>query len=198
MASGGDVINCGAGTTDNDGLFDIMCPLEGISSGEALVSIKYSADANGDSYRYLNTSLPDEKYIIFSNSTLQVTEVGPYRNSVENYISNQMGPRFMCFISKKVSTLTPNLPQANGLSPRYSRCLNIYMDPEITSIPIGTAKTNERDGTIEWYSSNPDDNPDLLGVEIIGGKMEGFRTLRLAYEPDKKVTKGCDKDFTMI
>ena len=51
MASGGDVINCGAGTTDNDGLFDIMCPLEGISSGEAL-SIKYSADANGDSYRY--------------------------------------------------------------------------------------------------------------------------------------------------
>ncbi len=194
MASGGDVINCGAGTTDNDGLFDIMCPLEGISSGEALVSIKYSADANGDSYRYLNTSLPDEKYIIFSNSTLQVTEVGPYRNSVENYISNQNGTSFYVLYLKESFHINAQLAQANGLSPRYSRCLNIYMDPEITSIPIGTAKTNERDGTIEWYSSNPDDNPDLLGVEIIGGKMEGFRTLRLAYEPDKKVTKGCDKD----
>jgi len=38
----------------------------------------------------------------------------------------------------------------------------------------------------------------LRGVETTGGKLEGFRTLRVAFEPDLNVPGGCDKDSSNV
>ena len=40
--------------------------------------------------------------------------------------------------------------------------------------------------------------PSLKGVETTGGKLEGFRTLRVAFEPDRNVPGGCDKDISNV
>ena len=47
---------------------------------------------------------------------------------------------------------------------------------------------------MEWFSGDPIQNPTLRGVETTGGKLEGFRTLRVAFEPDRNIPGGCDKD----
>ncbi len=35
-------------------------------------------------------------------------------------------------------------------------------------------------------------------METTGGKLEGFRTLRVAFEPDRNVPGGCDKDISNV
>ena len=37
-------------------------------------------------------------------------------------------------------------------------------------------------------------NPTLRGVETTGGELEGFRLLRVAFEPDANVVGGCNED----
>ena len=74
------------------------------------------------------------------------------------------------------------------------KCLNIYLDPESNVRHIATIRTSNIDGTIEWFSGDPLQNPTLKGVETTGGKTEGYRTLRVAFEPDANVPGGCDKD----
>jgi len=59
---------------------------------------------------------------------------------------------------------------------------------------LATVRTSDIDGSVEWFSGDPDQNPTLRGVETTGGKLEGFRTLRVAFEPDRNVPGGCDKD----
>ena len=55
------------------------------------------------------------------------------------------------------------------------------------------------DGSVEWFSGDPDQNPtSLKGVETTGGKLEGFRTLRVAFEPDRNIPGGCDKDISNV
>jgi hypothetical protein len=87
--------------------------------------------------------------------------------------------------------------QSNG---QYvgGKCLNIYLDPEQNIRPVSTIRTSEIDGTIEWFSGDPSQNPTLRGVETTGGKLEGFRTLRIAFEPDVNVPGGCDKDSSNV
>jgi len=89
------------------------------------------------------------------------------------------------------------LTQSNGQFVG-GKCLNIYLDPEQNIRPIATIRTNEIDGTIEWFSGDPIQNPNLKGVETTGGKLEGFRTLRVAFEPDMRVAGGCDKDSSSV
>jgi len=72
--------------------------------------------------------------------------------------------------------------------------LNIYLDPLENVRPIATIRTSDIDGTITWFSGDPEQNPTLRGVETTGGKTEGFRILRVAFEPDVNVPGGCDKD----
>tara|TARA_B100001758_G_scaffold37597_1_gene28842 strand:+ start:97 stop:1257 length:1161 start_codon:yes stop_codon:yes gene_type:complete len=51
---------------------------------------------------------------------------------------------------------------------------------------------------VEWFSGDPSQNPGLKGVETTGGELEGFRLLRVAFEPDLNVPGGCDKDTSNV
>ena len=51
-------------------------------AGKARVTVTYSAWDNNDAYRYQNKSVQTE-FDVFSNSTLQIAEVGPFKSSVE-------------------------------------------------------------------------------------------------------------------
>ena len=89
------------------------------------------------------------------------------------------------------------MTQSNGQA-AGGKCLKIYLDPEANTRPIATIRTNDLDGTAEWFSGDPLQNPSLRGVELTGGKKEGFRTLKVAFEPDLNVPGGCDKDVENV
>ena len=74
-------------------------------------------------------------------------------------------------------------------NPIANKCLNIYVDPQENNIPIITVNTSD-DGTIEWFSGNPLQNPSLRGIETTGGKLEGTRIIRVAYEPAGGIVGG--------
>jgi len=184
-------VACQSGTTDIDGYFDITCPLSDVMAGKAKVTVTYSAYDNNDAYRYENKTVQTE-FDVFSNSTLQVTEVGPFMSSVDQYVAPN-GSRYPVLYLKESFHVDAFLAQSNG---QYvgGKCLNIYLDPEENIRPLATIRTSNIDGSIEWFSANPDQNPSLRGVETTGGKLEGFRMLRVAFEPDRNVPGGCDKD----
>ena len=184
-------VACQSGTTDIDGYFDITCPLSDVMAGKAKVTVTYSAYDNNDAYRYENKTVQTE-FDVFSNSTLQVTEVGPFMSSVDQYVAPN-GSRYPVLYLKESFHVDAFLAQSNG---QYvgGKCLNIYLDPEENIRPLATIRTSNIDGSIEWFSANSDQNPSLRGVETTGGKLEGFRMLRVAFEPDRNVPGGCDKD----
>ncbi|OUV38144.1 MAG: hypothetical protein CMA18_003440 [Methanobacteriota archaeon] len=125
------------------------------------------------------------------NSTLSITEVGPFKSSVDTYsIDGVSNPVLYLKESFHIDAL---LTQANG-QVVGGKCLNIYLDPEENTSPIATAQTDGVDGTVEWFSGDPLQNPTLLGVEVTGGNLEGLRTLKVAYEPNINVSGGCDAD----
>ena len=70
------------------------------------------------------------------------------------------------------------------------KCLNIYLDPETNTRPFATARTNDGTGSVEWFSGDKDDNPSQRGVDPSGDQLEGFRTVRVAYEPTRSVPGG--------
>ena len=71
---------CIPGATDENGFFDINCPMTGVDAGIAKVKIEYNAwdPLNNDRYRYKNKTQA-MFFPVFSNSTIDVTEVGPFR-----------------------------------------------------------------------------------------------------------------------
>lgn len=184
-------VACQSGMTDGDGYFGITCPLSDVMAGKAKVTVTYSAYDNNDAYRYENKSVQTE-FEVFSNSTLQITEVGPFMSSVDQFVAPN-GSRYPVLYLKESFHIDAFLAQSNG---QYvgGKCLNIYLDPNEQVRPLATIRTSNIDGSIEWFSANPDQNPTLRGVETTGGKLEGFRTLRVAFEPDRNVPGGCDKD----
>jgi hypothetical protein len=188
-------VACLNGVTDADGMFAITCPLNDVTAGNARVSVIYSAWDNNDAYRYQNKTLQTE-FDVFSNSSLVLTEVGPFRSSIEQYIAPN-GTIYDVLYLKESFHIDAILSQSNGL-PVGGKCLNIYLDPEQNVRPIATIHTRESDGTIDWYSSDPTHNPTLRGVETTGGKLEGFRTLKVAFEPDINVPGGCDKEQSNV
>ena len=125
------------------------------------------------------------------NSTLSITEVGPFKSSVDTYSID--GVSYPVLYLKESFHVDALLTQSNGQAVG-GKCLNIYLDPEENTTPIATIQTDDLDGTVEWFSGDPLLNPTLLGVEITGGKLEGLRTLKVAYEPDINVPGGCDED----
>ena len=76
------------------------------------------------------------------------------------------------------------LTQVNG-NPVGGKCLNIYLDPETNTRPFATARTNDGTGSVEWFSGDKEDNPSQRGVDPSGDQLEGFRTVRIAYELDR-------------
>jgi len=184
-------IACPTSTTDSEGFYAITCPLSDVMAGKAKVSVIYSSYDNNDAYRYENKTVQAE-FDVFSNSTLSVMEVGPFKSSVESWMAPN-GSTYPVLYLKESFHIDAKLTQSNGQFVG-GKCLNIYLDPEQNIRPIATIRTNELDGTVEWFSGDPLQNPSLKGVETTGGKLEGFRVLRVAFEPDLRIAGGCDKD----
>ena len=184
-------VACQSGTTNIDGFFAITCPLSDVMAGKAKVTVSYSAYDNNDAYRYENRTVQTE-FDVFSNSTLQITEVGPFKSSVDQYVAPN-GSRYPVLYLKESFHIDAFLAQSNGQAVG-GKCLNIYMDRDENVRPLATVRTSDIDGTVEWFSGDPQQNPTLRGVETTGGKLEGFRTLRVAFEPDRNIPGGCDKD----
>jgi hypothetical protein len=187
------VQGCQEGFTDINGNYAIDCELSGVIAGKARVTVTYSAwdKENNDRYRYSNKSLQTD-FEVFSNSTIQISEVGPFKSTIDQYVAPNGTSYYRLFL-KESFHIDAVLAQTNG---QYvgGKCLNIYLDPESNIKPIATITTSNIDGTIEWFSGDPLQNPTLKGVETTGGKTEGYRTLRVAFEPDSNVPGGCDKD----
>jgi hypothetical protein len=89
------------------------------------------------------------------------------------------------------------LEQSNG-NPLGGKCLNIYIDPDQNTRPVATAITGDEFGTVEWFSGDKDQNPSRKGIEPSGNNLEGFRTLRVAYEPDMEVPGGCRSETNAV
>ena len=184
-------VACQSGRTNIDGRFSIVCPLSDVMAGKARVTVIYSAYDNNDAYRYENKTVQTE-FDVFSNSTLQITEVGPFKSSVDQWVAPN-GSRYPVLYLKESFHIDAFLAQSNG-QVVGGKCLNIYLDPNENVRPLATVRTSDIDGSIAWFSGDPSQNPTLRGVETTGGKLEGFRTLRVAFEPDRNVPGGCDKD----
>ena len=189
-------VACYDGVTDFDGKYEITCPLSDVMAGKAKVTVTYSAWDNNDAYRYQNKTVQTE-FAVFSNSTLQISEVGPFKSSVETYISPTNGTAFQVLYLKESFHVDAILTQANG-QPVGGKCLNIYLDPQKNVRPLSKISTRDSDGKVEWFSGDPSQNPTLKGVETTGGELEGFRLLRVAFEPDIQVPGGCDKDPSKV
>ena len=189
-------VACYNGITDINGRFAITCPLSDVLAGKARVTVTYSAWDNNDAYRYQNKTVQTE-FDVFSNSTLQIAEVGPFKSSVETFVAPNNGTAFPVLYLKESFHIDAILTQSNGQHVG-GKCLNIYLDPQKNVRPLSSIFTRESDGMIEWFSGDPSQNPGLKGVETTGGELEGFRLLRVAFEPDLNVPGGCDKDTSNV
>ena len=130
-------------------------------------------------------------YELLISSSIEITEIGPYRSSIE-YHAMENGTEYPVLYLKE-SFHIDAIMTAWDEQPIANKCLNLYVDPEENPLPIATINTSEN-GTVEWYSSDPLQNPSLKGVEITAGKLEGLRTLRVAYEPEGGEPSGCETD----
>ena len=189
------VVSCLPGTTDANGLFDIICPLTGVQAGQARVNIQFNSYENNDRFRYSNAS-STRVFPVFSNSTTQILEVGPFRSDVDTF-TFQNGSVFPVLYLKESFHVEALLTQVNG-NPIGGKCLNIYINPETNTRPIATMTTEDGTGWVKWFSGDPDDNPSRRGVEPDGESLEGFRTLRVAYEPERELPGGCRAETTPV
>ena len=186
---------CIPGTTDADGFFEIICPLTGVEAGQAMVTVSYDPYESMDNWRYRPTNIT-KIFPVFSNSTMLIQEVGPFRTDVDSYTFAN-GSVFPVLYLKESFHLEAMLTQTNG-NPIGGKCLNIYLDPETNTRPVATATTLDGTGEIDWFSGDPEDNPSRRGVEPNGDQLEGFRTIRVAYEPDKELPGGCRAETTPV
>ena len=188
-------VSCVPGTTNFEGNFSIVCPLSGVLAGQARVTVEYNAWENNDRYRYKNQSVT-HLFPVFSNSTLEITEAGPFKTDVDRFTFAN-GTSFSVLYLKESFHIEAILKQSNG-QPLGGKCVNIYLNPLENTRPIATAWTSDEDGSIHWFSGDPEQNPSRKGVEPIGNELEGFRTLRVAYEPAREVSKGCDQETSAV
>jgi plastocyanin len=182
------IVSCIPGITDSTGNFSIICPISGVQAGQAKVRVEFNSYENNDRYRYENQSVT-RFFPVFSNSSLSISEIGPFRSDFTQYeFSN--GSKFDVLYLKEAFHLDATLIQTNG-NPIGGKCLNIYLDPQTNTRPMATIVTEDGSGEVSWYSGDPEDNPSRRGVEPNGNQLEGFRTIRVAYEPDKEIPGGC-------
>ena len=185
---------CIPGITDSNGFFDIVCPMTGIEAGVAKVTTDFNSYENNDRYRYKNKSV-DNYFDVFSNSTIEISEIGPFKSDYITYtFPNET--TYQVLYLKESYHINAKLMQTNG-KPLGNKCLNIYLDPEQNTRPVAKIEpTEDGTGIIDWYSADIEDNPSRRGVEPSGNKLEGFRTIRVAYEPDvnKKDLGGCENE----
>jgi hypothetical protein len=189
------IVGCMPGTSNADGFFEITCPLSGVQAGQARVKVEFNSYENNDRFRYHNASVT-RLFPVFSNSTMHLQEIGPFRNDIDSY-TFQNGSIFPVLYLKESFHLDAKLTQTNG-NPIGGKCLNIYLDPSVNTRPIATSITRDGTGEVEWFSGDPEDNPSRRGVEPTSEMMEGFRVVRLAYEPTKELPGGCRAETTPV
>ena len=127
------------------------------------------------------------------SSSIEITEIGPFLSTTDFY-TMENGTEYPVLYLKESFHIDAVLTGWDG-NPIANKCLNIYVDPDENTIPIITVNTTES-GTIEWFSGDPLQNPSLRGIETTGGKLEGIRTVRIAYEPDGAHTDACYADYS--
>ena len=126
-----------------------------------------------------------------SNTSIEITEIGPFKSTTSSFIKEN-GTEYPVLYLKESYHIDAIMTGWDG-TPIANKCLNLYVDPLENNIPVITVTTSEN-GTIEWFSGDAYQNPTLRGVETTGGKLEGLRTIRLAYEPQGGITSGCEAD----
>ena len=131
----------------------------------------------------------NEDFLI--SSSIEITEIGPFKSTVDSY-TMENGTEYPILYLKESFHIDAVLTGWDG-NPIADKCLNIYVDPDENTIPIITVNTSES-GTIEWFSGDPLQNPSLRGIETTGGKLEGIRTIRVAYEPAGGDSNSCTSD----
>ena len=173
----------------------LVAPQDAISAGGEFVLDEDGHCQWDGAWTYDSTTgqweAPEVPIEVDYNSTLSITEVGPFKSGVYTYdIDGVAYPVLYLEESFHVDAL---LTQANGQAVG-GKCLNMYLDPEENTNPIATAQTDDVDGSVEWFSGDPLQNPTLHGIEATDDKLEGLRTLKVAYEPNINVPGGCDED----
>jgi len=131
----------------------------------------------------------NDDFIISSN--IEITEIGPFRSSVD-YFTLENGTEYPVLFLKESFHIDAIMTGWDG-NPIANKCLNVYVDPQENNIPIITVNTSEN-GTIEWFSGDPLQNPSLRGIETTAGKLEGLRTIRIAFDPADEIPSGCEAD----
>ena len=124
-----------------------------------------------------------------NNTIIEITEIGPFKSTTSSFITEN-GTEYPVLYLKESYHIDAIMTGWDG-TPIANKCLNLYVDP--LENPVITVTTSEN-GTIEWFSGDAYQNPTLRGVETTGGKLEGLRTIRLAYEPQGGITSGCEAD----
>ena len=95
---------------------------------------------NRDQYRYKSKTLP-LTYQIFSNSTLSITDVGPFKSTTDKWLAPN-GTEYYRLFLKESFHIDAVLKQSNG-DPVGDKCLNIYLDPEENVRPIARIRTSQ-------------------------------------------------------
>ena len=137
------------------------------------------------------TASDSDDSVTYNSSEISITEVGPFRNSVESYFLPN-GTEYPVVFLKESFHIDATLSQFDGQG-LEDKCVNIYIDSDENPTPIASIQTDEN-GTIKWFSGDSIQNPSLKGIETTNDKLEGIRTLRVSYEPEQNVTGGCDED----
>lgn len=125
------------------------------------------------------------------SSSIEITEIGPFKSTTDFY-ATENGTEYPVLYLKESFHIDAVMTGWDG-NPIADKCLNIYVDSDENTIPIITVNTSEN-GAIEWFSGDPLQNPSLRGVETFGGKLEGIRTIRVAYEPAGGIIGGCEAE----
>ena len=120
---------------------------------------------------------------------IEITEIGPFESTTVSYIVEN-GTEYPVLYLKESFHIDAIMTGWDG-NPIANKCLNIYVDPQVNNVPITTVNTSEN-GTIEWFSGDRMKDSSLTGVETTGGKLEGLRTIRVAYEPNGGTVDACD------
>lgn len=125
------------------------------------------------------------------SSSIEITEIGPFKSTTDSY-TLENGTKYPVVYLKESFHIDAIMTGWDG-NPIANKCLNIYIDHGQNSIPIITVNTSEN-GTITWFSGDPLQNPSLRGIETTGGKLEGTRVIRVAYEPAGGIVGGCETE----
>tara|TARA_B100001778_G_scaffold49083_1_gene36342 strand:+ start:503 stop:2278 length:1776 start_codon:yes stop_codon:yes gene_type:complete len=128
---------------------------------------------------------------IIRSTQIEITEIGPFRSTTELFTTSN-GIEYPVLYLKESFHIDAIMSGWNGTA-IANKCLNIYVNPEQNTSPVITVNTSEN-GTIEWFSGDPLQNPTLRGIETTGGELEGLRTIRVAYEPDGGSVDACDAE----